>query len=88
MSQWRANSKLTCVRKIRIPLVEEKFVISYLVLYSRENFLRDSDEIIVQKRVIIVELAERSPIIIQSNSNPSSRKKLDVRPFDCTRCYF
>ena len=27
------------------------------------------------------ELAERSPIIIQNSSNPSSRKNLDVRPY-------
>ena len=32
--------------------------------------------------VIIAELAERSPIIIQNSSNPSSRKNLDVRPYD------
>ena len=31
---------------------------------------------------IIAELAERSPIIIQNTSNPSSRKNLDVRPSD------
>ena len=37
---------------------------------------------------IIAELAERSPIIIQNSSNPSSRKNLDVRPYDRTRCYF
>ena len=30
--------------------------------------------------MLIAELAERSPIIIQNSSNPSSRKKLDVRP--------
>ena len=30
---------------------------------------------------IIAELAERSPIIIQNSSNPSSRKNLDVRPY-------
>ena len=34
--------------------------------------------------LIIAELAERSPIIIQNRSNPSSRKKLDVRPYDRT----
>ena len=28
------------------------------------------------------ELAKRSPIIIQNCSNPSSRKNLDVRPYD------
>ena len=28
--------------------------------------------------------AERSPIIIQNSSNPSSRKNLDVRPYDRT----
>ena len=32
----------------------------------------------------IAELAERSPIIIQNSSNPSSRKNLDVRPHDRT----
>ena len=32
----------------------------------------------------IAELAERSPIIIKSSSSPSSRKKLDVRPYDRT----
>ena len=36
--------------------------------------------------------AERSPIIIQNSSNPSSRKNLDVRPYDRTTdrtsCYF
>ena len=31
--------------------------------------------------LIIAELAKRSPIIIQNSSNPSSRKKLDVRPY-------
>ena len=30
---------------------------------------------------LIAELAERSPIIIQNSSNPSSRKNLDVRPY-------
>ena len=32
----------------------------------------------------LTELSERSPIIIQNSSNPSSRKNLDVRPFDRT----
>ena len=32
----------------------------------------------------IAELAERSPIIIKNSSSPSSRKKLDVRPYDRT----
>ena len=32
----------------------------------------------------IAELAERSPIIIKNSSNPSSRKNLDVRPYDRT----
>ena len=31
---------------------------------------------------IIVELAERSPIIMQNSGNPSSRKNLDLRPYD------
>ena len=34
--------------------------------------------------MLIAELAERSPIIIQNSSNPSSRKNLDVRPCDRT----
>ena len=38
--------------------------------------------------LIIVELAELSPIIIQNSSNPSSRKNLDVRLYDRTRYYF
>ena len=32
----------------------------------------------------MAELAERSPIIIQNSSSPSSRKNLDVRPYDRT----
>ena len=32
----------------------------------------------------MAELAERSPIIIQNSSNPSSRKNLDVRPYGRT----
>ena len=54
MSLWRANSKLTRVRKFRIRFVEEKFAICLLVLYLRENFLHDSDGIRVQKRVLIL----------------------------------
>ena len=34
--------------------------------------------------VFIVELAKCSPIIIQNSSNPSSRKNLDVQPYDHT----
>ena len=33
---------------------------------------------------LITELAERSPIIKQNTSNPSSQKNLDVWPHDCT----
>ena len=33
---------------------------------------------------MIAELAERSPIIIKNNSSPSSRRNLDVRPYDHT----
>ena len=33
-------------------------------------------------------LAECSPIIKQNSSNPSSRKNLDVRPYDRTWYYF
>ena len=32
--------------------------------------------------LLITELAERSPRIIQNSSNPSSRKNLDVQPYD------
>ena len=32
--------------------------------------------------LLIAELAKRSSIIIQNSSNPSSRKNLDVRPYD------
>ena len=39
-------------------------------------------------QAIIAELAERSSIMIQNSSNPLSRKYLDVRPYDRTRCYF
>ena len=42
----------------------------------------------IKRNKLIAELAERSPIIIQHSSNPSSRKNLDVRPCDRTRCYF
>ena len=31
---------------------------------------------------ILAELAEHSPITIQNSSNPSSRKNLDVRPYN------
>ena len=33
---------------------------------------------------LIAELAERSPIITQNSANSSSRKNLDVRPYDRT----
>ena len=33
---------------------------------------------------MIAELEEHSPIILQNSSNPSSRKNLDVRPYDLT----
>ena len=32
---------------------------------------------------MIAELAEHSPIIIKNSSSPSSRRNLDVRPYDC-----
>ena len=54
MWQWLANSKLTRVRKFRIPFVEEKFVTCFLVLYLRKSFLRDYNGKGVQKRVIIL----------------------------------
>ena len=37
-----------------------------------------------RKCLIIAELVERSPIIIQNSNNPSNRKNLDVRPYDRT----
>ena len=33
---------------------------------------------------LIAELVEHSPIIMHNSSNPSSRKNLDVRPYDRT----
>ena len=39
-----------------------------------------STQLIEPNYPVIAELAERSPIIKQSSSNPSSRKNLDVRP--------
>ena len=33
---------------------------------------------------MLAKLAERSPIIIQNSSNPSSQKNLNVRPYDRT----
>ena len=54
MLQRQANLKLTCVRKLKIPFVEGKFVICFLVLYLRKSFLHDSNGIRVQKRVIIL----------------------------------
>ena len=52
-----------------------------LTSVNHEVVCRDDREILV---TIIAELAERSPIIIQNNSNSSSRKSLDVRPYDRT----
>ena len=37
---------------------------------------------IIRTCLVIAELAERSPIIIQNSRNPSSRKYLDVPPYD------
>ena len=34
--------------------------------------------------MLIAELAEHSPIIIQNSSNPSSQKNLVVQLYDCT----
>ena len=81
MWQWLANSKLTCVRKFRIPFVEEKFVTCFLVLYLRKSFLRDSDGKGVQKRIIILintfkaegTLANDSLYIMKSNQFSSFR---------------
>ena len=47
-----------------------------------------STQLIEPNYPVTAELAERSPIIKQNSSNPSSRKNLDVRPYDRTRCYF
>ena len=48
--------------------------------------LKKQGQVNLSKSVIcvIAELAERSPIIIQNSSNPSSQKNLDVRPYDRT----
>ena len=46
--------------------------------YVTLNQLKPTDPV----SVIIAELAERSPISIQNSSSPSSRKNLDVRPYD------
>ena len=47
---------------------------------------------LMQLLLVIAELAKHSPIIIQNSSNPSSRKNLDLWPYDHTtdrtRCYF
>ena len=40
--------------------------------------------LIYQSPFLVAELAECSPIIIQNNSNLSSQKNLDVRPYDHT----
>ena len=42
----------------------------------------ETTQVSVQISQILAELTEHSPIIIQISSNPSSRKNLDVRPYD------
>ena len=42
--------------------------------------------ILILLQTLIAELTERSPIIIQNSSNPSSRKNLDVRPYKVLTC--
>ena len=56
---------------------------------SREEQAEDKGEIFyyfitmsLTFSVLIAELAERSPIILQNSSNPSSRKNLDIRLYD------
>ena len=51
-----------------------RMLISFLLTLSKLfSFLKFNQ--------LIAELAERSPIIIQNSSNPSSRKHLDVQPY-------
>ena len=56
------------------------------VLYTDHyayTYTRCKDIVYLLFVLIIAELAERSPIIIQNgSSNPSSRKNLDLRPYD------
>ena len=47
----------------------------------------ETTQVSVQISQILAELTEHGPIIIQITSNPSSRKNLDVRPYDRIRCY-
>ena len=84
MSLWRANSKLTCVRKFRIPFVKEKFVICLLVLYLRESFLHDSDGIRVQKRVIILINTFKA----EGNLANDSLYIMKLNPFSSFRIFF
>ena len=84
MSLWRANSKLTRVRKFRIPFVEEEFAICLLVLYLRESFLHDSDGIRVQKRVIILINTFKA----EGNLANDSLYIMKLNPFSSFRIFF
>ena len=71
----RQKRIITAIWKVG-KLFQSKYLLLYLLCFSwcqRPIFLLV---------VLIVELAERSPIIIQNSSNPSSPKKMDVRPYD------
>ena len=72
--------RIWCQIKITPPcwLIELFSSLDFWILYQhcKEN------------NCILAEHVERCPIIIQNSSNPSSRKNLNVRPYDCTRCYF
>ena len=53
-----------------------------MTLKSLDKFKKLTDFILTFAMRTIAELAKRSPKIMQNSSSPSSRKKLDVRPFD------
>ena len=62
---WQLNLNVTCQH-----FAPFSFCTSYIKYFS-QNCIKQ----------IIAELAERSPIIIQNSSNPSSRKNLVIRPY-------
>ena len=47
-----------------------------------KHFIKDKEKKFAELFMVIVELAEHSPIIMQNSSNPSSRKNLDVQSYD------
>ena len=57
---------------------------AFPIILGSINIIFGAFSIIFGSNTIIAEPAERSPIIIQNSSNPSSRKNLDERPYDRT----